>query len=162
MDPKPGNGEWQDLSRQQSTGIYLACCPPRAGGPLAPIPAGRRGRASCQPWVQGQGWLLRPTVILTAEGPPSAFQARSPQAVGREGRVWGEKMSTPSLAPGSPSGEEKNLRSQFSHWLAPWISQFIPFSLSQSICKMEASKRGLGMRVPLWASIGFLVFKWGD
>lgn len=53
-------------------------------------------------------------------------------------------MATPSLAPGSPSGEEKNLRPQFSHWLSPWISQFIPFSLSQSICKMEASKRGFG------------------
>ena len=73
----------KDLSRQQSAGIYLACCPPRAGGPLAPIPAGRRGRASRQPQVPGQGWLLCPTIILTAEGPPSAFQARSPQAAGR-------------------------------------------------------------------------------
>ena len=65
LEPQPGSGKWQDLSRQQSAGVYLACCPPRAGGPLAPIPAGRQGRASRQPRVQGQGWLLRPTVILT-------------------------------------------------------------------------------------------------
>ena len=58
------------------------------------------------------------------------------------GRALGGEDSHASLAPGSLRGEEKNLRPQFSHWLSPWGSQFIPFSLSQSICKMEASKRG--------------------
>lgn len=75
-------------------GIYLACCPPRAGGPLAPIPAGRRGGPPASPGCRGRAGCCAPTVILTAEGPPSAFQARSPQAVGREGRVWGEDGHT--------------------------------------------------------------------
>lgn len=128
-----------------SRALYLpGMLPTQSRRTLGPYP-GRKTREGLLP-APGAGAglkLLRPTVILTAEGPPSAFQARPP-GCGTRGKGLGREDGHTFLAPGSLQRGGKEPQIPVLPLACTLISQFIPFSLSQSICKWRLPRGAWG------------------